>query len=137
MPDRRRKRRPQTARRSDTAGEVVYFVRAGAAVKIGRTANLAARLRALGTASAVPLELLAAVPGGREREVREHRRWRHLHVRGEWFRADGSLVRYAREQVAGGPAPEPDPRLHAQVTQLRRVLAALDPAVLAAVQGVG
>jgi hypothetical protein len=109
MPERRRKCRSQAARGGGTAGEVVYFVRAGAAIKIGRTANLAARLRALATASAVPLELLAAVPGGREREVREHRGWRHLRLRGEWFRPDGALVRYARGQGAG-PARRLRPR---------------------------
>jgi hypothetical protein len=130
MPHRRRKRRSRAAPGGGTAGEVVYFVRAGAAVKIGRTANLAARLRGLATGSAVPLEVLAAVPGGREREVREHRLWRHLHVRGEWFRADEALVRYARAQAAG-PAP-PTPAEAARAAELRRVLAALDPAGLAA-----
>jgi hypothetical protein len=44
MPDRRHKGRRHAAPGSDTAGEVVYFVRAGAAVKIGRTAHLAAPL---------------------------------------------------------------------------------------------
>jgi hypothetical protein len=108
----------------------VYFVRAGDAIKIGRTANLAARLRALATASAAPLELLAAVPGGRGREAQEHRRWRHLRLRGEWFRADEALVRHAREQAAG-PAP-PTPAEAARAAELRRVLAALSPADLAA-----
>src|SRR5262249_44721501 len=97
------------------------------------TANLAARLQALATGSAVPLELLAAVPGGRELEARLHRQWRHLCLRGEWFRADEALVRSAREQAAGRPAPNPDPRVRAQAAQLRRVLEALDPAGLAAV----
>jgi hypothetical protein len=40
---------------------VVYFIRAGDAIKIGYTTNLAARQRALETASAVPLELLASI----------------------------------------------------------------------------
>jgi hypothetical protein len=112
------------------AGEVVYFVRAGDAVKIGRTANLASRLRALATGSAASLEVLASVPGGREREAEEHRRCRHLRIRGEWFRADESLVRYAREQ-AGGPVSGTDPRALAQEAQFRRVLAALDQAASA------
>src|SRR4051812_35404259 len=106
----RRHRSHKAAPRRATAGEVVYFVRAGNAVKIGRTTNLPGRLKALATASAVPLELLAAVPGGRPEEARLHRRWRHLHIRGEWFRADEALVRSAREQAAGRPAPEPDPQ---------------------------
>jgi hypothetical protein len=130
MPDRRRKCRPRVAPRGGTAWEVVYFVRAGDAIKIGRTANLAARLRALATASAVPLELLAAVPGGREVEARLHRQWRHLHLRGEWFRADEALVRHAREQAAG-PAP-PTPAEAARAARFRGVLAALGPADLAA-----
>ena len=132
MVNRRRDRSHRAARVGDTAGEVVYFVRAGDAVKIGRTTNLAGRLKALATASAVPLELLAAVPGGRQEEARQHRWWRHLHPRGEWFRADEALVRYAREQAAGRPAPEPDPRARARAEELRRVLAALGPADWAA-----
>jgi Meiotically up-regulated gene 113 len=126
MPNRRRKCRPRAA----PAGEVVYFVRAGDAIKIGRTAHLGARLRALATASAVPLELLAVVPGGRQLEARLHRRWRHLRLRGEWFRADEALVRHARGQ-ATGPAP-PTPAEAARAADLRRVLAVLVPADLAA-----
>jgi hypothetical protein len=109
---------------------VVYFVRAGDAVKIGRTANLASRLRALATGSAASLEVLASVPGGREREAQEHRRWRHLRLRGEWFRADEALVRYAQGQAAGA-ASGADPRALAQDAQFRRVLAALDRAASA------
>ena len=132
MADQRRRCRPQAAAGGAMAGEVVYFVRAGGAVKIGRTGNLAARLRALATGSAVPLELLAALPGGRREEARLHREWRHLHVRGEWFRADEALLRSIRSRAAPGPAPEPGPRARAWAEQLRRVLAALDRAGLAA-----
>jgi hypothetical protein len=39
-----------------------------------------------------------------------------------------------REGLAGGLAPEPDARALAQAAQLRRVLAALGPGDLAAVQ---
>ena len=80
----------------------------------------------------MPLELLADVPGGRELEAQLHRDWRHLHIRGEWFEASEELLRFIAELAGGGPAPEPDPRARAQVEQFRRVLAALDPAGLAA-----
>ncbi len=136
MPSRHRHHKPHAAPGGGPAGELVYFVRAGDAIKIGRTGNLAARLRALATASAVPLELLAAVPGGAAQEARLHRRWRHLHIRGEWFRADEELLRSIREEEAGGRAPEQDPRTRAEVAQLRRVLAALDQGSLA-VAGLG
>src|SRR2546430_15156220 len=103
MLNRRRQRRPQAARGGATAGEVVYFIRGGDAVKIGRTGNLAARLRALATASAVPLELLAAVPGGRELEARPHRPWPPLHPRGEWVRPRGAPGRLPPAPAAGRP----------------------------------
>jgi hypothetical protein len=131
MVNRRRPRRQQ----ADTGEECVYFIRAGDAIKIGRTTNLAARFRALATASPVPLELLATVSGGRELEAQLHREWQHLHIRGEWFEADEELLRFIREQADGGPVPEPDPQALAQMAQFRRVLAALDPAGLKVLAG--
>jgi Meiotically up-regulated gene 113 len=130
---RHRPHKTNAARRG-MAGELVYFVRAGDAVKIGRTGNLAARLKALATGSAVVLELLAAVPGGARLEARLHRRWRHLRLRGEWFRADEELLRSIREE-AGGRPPEQNPRIRADAAQMRRVLAALDRGGLAAAAG--
>jgi hypothetical protein len=124
-----RQRRPQPA-------EVVYFLRGGDTIKIGYTTNLAARQRSLETASAVPLELLASVPGDRREEARLHREWWHLHIRGEWFHADEELLRYIRV-LAGELAPEPDPQAQAQAAQFRRVLATLDQAGLAAIAGIG
>ena len=58
MLNRRRYRSYKPAPRRPRAGEVVYFIRAGDAIKIGRTTNLPGRRKALATASAVPLELL-------------------------------------------------------------------------------
>jgi hypothetical protein len=86
------------------AAEVVYFVGAAEAVKIGRTRNVAARLRSLATASAVPLALLGTVPGDRQLEARLHWQWRHLRLRGEWFRADQALCGRFRSWPPGGRA---------------------------------
>jgi hypothetical protein len=136
MLKRRRDSEPQVATGSDTDGEVVYFLRAGDAIKIGYTTNLAARKRALETASSVPLELLASIPGDRSEEARLHREWGHLHIRGEWFQADEELLRYIHEQVNGDMSHEPDPCERTQAARIRRVLTALDPAGLA-VLGLG
>jgi hypothetical protein len=111
--------------------EVVYFIRAGDAVKIGHTKNVPSRLRALATASAVRLQVLATVPGGRDREDREHQRWSHLRIRGEWFRADEGLLRYAQDLATGPRVVELSPAQRAQAAQFRRVLQALGPADLA------
>src|SRR5262245_20438799 len=120
MLKRRWQRRPR-------AEEVVYFIRAGDAIKIGVTRDVERRLRALATGSAVPLELLPTLPGGRRLEKKLHQRCRRFHVRGEWFKADEALLRHIREQAAGGPAPDQDPRGLEQIAQLGRVLAALGP----------
>jgi hypothetical protein len=129
---RRRQRRPRPAPGGDTAGEVVYFVRGGDAVKIGRTTNLAARLRALATASAVPLELLAAVPGGAGRRRRGC-------TAGGGTCASGASGSAPTRRSCATPASRPPGGRHpsrtrgrARAEELRRVLAALDPAGLAA-----
>jgi hypothetical protein len=110
----------------------VYFIRSGDAIKIGFTQDVVARLSALQTASSIPLELLASIDGDKAEEARQHRRWRHLRIRGEWFRADEELLRYIRA-LAGELAPEPDPETRAQTAKFRQVLAALDPTGLAAI----
>jgi hypothetical protein len=133
MLNRSRYREPKNAAGSDPDGEVVYFIRAGDAIKIGYTTNLAARKRALETASAVPLELLASVPGDRSEEARLHREWWHLHIQGEWFRADEELLRYARELDGGPPVVELSLSEREQAARLRRMLATLDPADLAVI----
>jgi hypothetical protein len=126
-------RRRGAARGGGTSGEVVYFIRGDDAIKIGYTTNLAARQRALETASAVPLELLASIQGDRSEETRQHRQWWHLHIRGEWFRADEELLRYARELAVGPPVVDLSPAERDQAARFRRVLAVLHPADLAVI----
>lgn len=76
--------------RLPTAG--VYFVQAGDAVKIGMSKDIPKRLRTLRTMSPLPLELLGAVPGGRQEEAELHREWATQRLHGEWFRAAPELL---------------------------------------------
>ncbi len=63
--------------------DVVYFVLNGNRVKIGTTANLRNRVRALSLPSS---NVIAVVPGGRSREAELHAALSHLRVgRTEWF----------------------------------------------------
>lgn len=78
----------------------VYFVRAGDSVKIGTSTNIAARIRSLQTGCPVPLELLAVAKGGQAEEAEFHRRFAQLRKNGEWFRADGQLLRFIDHFVA-------------------------------------
>lgn len=65
--------------------ELVYFVRSGDMVKIGRTRDLAARLRALRTGNPKPLRVIGTTPGGAQLETIVHRACSHVRVIGEWF----------------------------------------------------
>lgn len=85
--DRRVTRILMGARREegpDYSHSLVYFAtrgdpHAGDLVKIGRTVNLAARMKALDTTA------LATMPGGPSEEAELHRRFADHRVRGEWF----------------------------------------------------
>jgi len=71
---------------------VIYLLRANDRIKIGYAEDVAARVKTLQTGSPVPLTLLAAFPGDRATEAALHRRYAHLRVAGEWFRADPDLL---------------------------------------------
>lgn len=60
-------------------------------IKIGYSENPSKRLGALQTSHPEKLVLLAAIPGSLKDERRQHERFVHLHVRGEWFRATDDL----------------------------------------------
>lgn len=79
----------------------VYFVRAVTLghIKIGQAAAPAGRLAQLQTGSPDRLELIGTVPdptgGALEREI--HRRFCHLRLHGEWYRAEPALMDFIAE----------------------------------------
>lgn len=73
---------------------VVYFVAAGKYLKIGFSVDVHARIESFRTGCPDEIELLATIPGGAKEERRLHKRFAHLHHRGEWFRFEGSLADY-------------------------------------------
>lgn len=95
----------------EAAEGVVYFVRArsGRHVKIGWSTDLPSRLSALQTAHAVPVKVLATVPGVRALESTLHERFRADRVRGEWFNLSDQIRAFIRE--AGGPTLAPWERI--------------------------
>lgn len=66
-------------------GRVVYFIRAGAMVKIGWSDDVVQRMAELQVAAAERLELLATCPGGRALEAFFHAAFSRFRARGEWF----------------------------------------------------
>jgi hypothetical protein len=63
----------------------LYFVSAGAAIKIGRTTNFPNRLRFIQGHNHEKVECLGLFEGQGWRERRLHRRFADMRLRGEWF----------------------------------------------------
>lgn len=78
------------------ASERVYFIQGegGGPIKIGRAAEPYQRLSDLQTAHHETLRLLATAPLNVTAEKDLHRRFRHLRLRGEWFKAAPELLEH-------------------------------------------
>ena len=73
---------------------MIYFIRAGRKrqVKIGYSKDHPLkRLKTLQTGSVDELELIGMLEGEPRDEAEWHRRFRHLRIRGEWFRWTSEL----------------------------------------------
>lgn len=79
----------------------VYFIQQGAdgPIKIGVTVDVEKRRRVLQTGSAQTLVLLSTIKGTEKQEAELHRRFKHLRLRGEWFRPEPELLAYIAETV--------------------------------------
>lgn len=83
------------------AGEIVYFLRAGGFIKIGKTTGHPdARVAELRTGCPFPIEVIGFIPGGLEDERALHRRFQAIRAHGEWFHATTELLAYIAEAIA-------------------------------------
>lgn len=75
------------------APDVVYFLRAGPFVKVGRTSgHPSTRIAQLQTGCPFPIELIGLIFGDSGREAKLHSQFSHLRACGEWFRAEPELL---------------------------------------------
>lgn len=82
----------------------VYFIQCNGSdgpIKIGYARRVRARLSAIQTGSPHPMTLLASFPANDGPTVERglHYRFAALHISGEWFRSDPSLLRFIHEQA--------------------------------------
>jgi hypothetical protein len=89
-------RKPKKLMEKPKAG-LVYFVRAGSAVKIGFTNNLKLRLKHIQLGSHMKIELLATIPGDENTEREIHWRFARYRIRGEWFRLKPDLKAFIQD----------------------------------------
>lgn len=83
----------------------IYFVSDGYAVKIGFSAVITERMKALRSGSPRPLFLLTSIEGGEAEEAAMHAWFAHLRLHGEWFRAAPELVDFADALETGRAVP--------------------------------
>jgi hypothetical protein len=78
---------------------VVYFIQCGDYLKIGVANNARARMEDLQVGCPHDLALIGELPGGETLETELHRRFQKFHHRGEWFRFEGALRTFCREEL--------------------------------------
>lgn len=83
----------------------VYFLRVGAHVKIGFSRNPVARLEAMSTALTEPITSFVLMPGTMAMEKALHQAVESRRTSGEWYRADGLLIRLIAHAAAYGRLP--------------------------------
>lgn len=72
----------------------VYFLRDGDCIKIGTSTNVSTRVSGGQTMNPRELVLIGSVPGDQQLEANLHRKFWHLHARGEWFEATPELLAF-------------------------------------------
>lgn len=80
----------------DNSPHQVYFIGHGddGPIKIGTSRDTNTRLKALQTASPMPLQLLASVGGSYQFEHRLHKLFEHESLGREWFRRSDRLMMF-------------------------------------------
>lgn len=81
---------------------MIYFIQCdlSRAIKIGWANRVAHRFSNIQVANPNPLRLLGVIPGYDQEESRWHYKFRHLLIRGEWFRAEPELIVAIRDALS-------------------------------------
>lgn len=91
---------PEPHRRSIDRFVFVYFVRVDRFIKIGFSRQWKKRVANMRTTCPHEVEVLHVELNEPTYEASLHRRFRHLHHRGEWFQADQEILDYIAKRAA-------------------------------------
>lgn len=79
----------------EAAEQTVYFIAdEHNRIKIGKAKRPVYRLGGMQVDNADKLRLVAVEPNGENRERELHKKFHHLHIRGEWYRGERELLDY-------------------------------------------
>ena len=89
----------------------VYFVATECRqfVKIGRTGQLEARLKALRNSCPLRLDVLKVLPGRQVTERVYHETFSDSRIHGEWFRADDEMLKFIDQLNPDWSSGDTDP----------------------------
>jgi len=77
----------------------IYVFRVQDFVKIGFSTDWKKRFKHIQTASPYTIEKVFAFAANKSSEARLHKRFAKYHVRGEWFRHDGSVAKWTENEM--------------------------------------
>jgi hypothetical protein len=78
----------------------IYFIQTGDFIKIGQSLDWKKRIGNIKTASPYESKLLHVELNVLTFEASCHKRFKRLHHRGEWFRADRKLLDFINQRIA-------------------------------------
>lgn len=81
------------------AETLIYFMRAGEFIKIGRAKNWRSRLSHMQTGSPYTIQPLLIIPGDCEMEIKLHARFYRDRFRGEWFHSSPAILAYIKDNL--------------------------------------
>lgn len=100
--------------------EVIYFIldTYSSAVKIGYTTikGLRRRLQTLQTGAPYELRLLGALWGDKKIEKEIHKKFKHSHIRGEWFEYSEEIEDYIAKSWDFSVIESFEPNIHKKLT---------------------
>lgn len=82
--------------------ERVYFLEMGDFIKIGRSTDVRRRIQSFESFLPLPTKLLHEMPGTCDTETDIHRKFKHLRVKGEWFRSHPELTEFIIHLTGNG-----------------------------------
>lgn len=95
---------------------MIYFIQCGhnGSIKIGYTDKKASiRMAAIQVCCPYELEIIGIMEGSYAEEQELQKKFKYIHIRGEWFQSDVSLLRYinGKEKITFSDLCEMEPKL--------------------------
>jgi hypothetical protein len=86
-------------RKEKFSKSIVYFIKTGNFIKIGKTNNLFCRIRSIRVDNPYKIELLGYIENNEHTEKELHWKFREYHKKGEWFYLSQEILDYVNNNT--------------------------------------